>query len=196
MAGLGGILVRCMIAVGISAGSTATTQAAPIAEGSTLNFAGQSSCNATTCTFGNAIVTSGTGSFSSFTFGTTATFFTVSYDPFTPQQIYTTTNALAQTASFFTTSQIDVSARTIAGLTNYLMTDAGIASLTGFDDTAGTYLFTANQNGTVQGSFSATTVAAAVPEPATWAMMILGSGVIGLALRRRRPTPRRVSPAA
>ena len=30
--------------------------------------------------------------------------------------------------------------------------------------------------------------AAAVPEPATWAMMLLGFGIVGLTLRRRRPT--------
>lgn len=38
-------------------------------------------------------------------------------------------------------------------------------------------------------SFTPTT-AAAVPEPAGWVMMILGFGVVGHVLRRRRPTPR------
>ncbi len=31
-------------------------------------------------------------------------------------------------------------------------------------------------------------VVSAVPEPATWALMILGFGLVGSALRRRRPT--------
>lgn len=33
--------------------------------------------------------------------------------------------------------------------------------------------------------------AGAVPEPATWAMMILGFGLVGTSLRRRAPTLRR-----
>lgn len=36
-------------------------------------------------------------------------------------------------------------------------------------------------------SIRATTVAAAVPEPATWAMLIAGFGLAGAALRRQRP---------
>ena len=37
-------------------------------------------------------------------------------------------------------------------------------------------------------SFSARAVAAGVPEPATWAMMLMGFGAIGVSLRRRRRT--------
>jgi hypothetical protein len=33
-------------------------------------------------------------------------------------------------------------------------------------------------------------VQASVPEPATWAMMILGFGGVGALLRHRRPRPR------
>lgn len=36
------------------------------------------------------------------------------------------------------------------------------------------------------GAFSVSAAAAAVPEPSTWAMMILGFGVVGGALRRRQ----------
>lgn len=36
------------------------------------------------------------------------------------------------------------------------------------------------------GSYSGT-ITFAVPEPATWAMMILGMGAVGFAMRRRRP---------
>jgi len=43
-------------------------------------------------------------------------------------------------------------------------------------------------------SFSAVATAAAVPEPATWAMMILGMGAIGYTMRRRQSV--RVSYAA
>lgn len=185
----GAPLLACLLVCG----GEGTANAAPIPTGSTINFAGQSTCNTTTCTFGNVIVTSGTGAFSSFTFGTAATFFPVIYDPFTPQQLYTATNALGQTASYVATSQLNRSTQTIGGLTSYSVTDNGIARLTGFDDTVGAYLFTANQNGTVQGSFSATYAASAAPEPGTWAMMMLGFGAAGFAMRRKRPVAIRVS---
>ena len=170
------------------AGAMGSAEAAPIVAGSTINFAGQSTCNSTACTFGNALVTSGTGSFSSFTFGTAATFFPFTYDPFTPQQVYSTTNASGQTASFFTTEQLLRAAQTVGGLTSYAITDAGTAQLTGFDDTRGFFSFTANQNGSIQGSFSATAnaVTGAVPEPATWAMMLIGVGAVGASVRRRK----------
>ena len=40
--------------------------------------------------------------------------------------------------------------------------------------------------GTTANSFEADNIAAAVPEPAAWGMMILGFGVVGAAMRRRR----------
>ncbi len=58
----------------------------------------------------------------------------------------------------------------------------------GFDPTPAIFLFSAQ--GTTATSFSATTIAAsAVPEPTTWAMMLLGLGGVGVAMRRR-PTTR------
>lgn len=48
----------------------------------------------------------------------------------------------------------------------------------------------------VNSNFEVATVAAAAPEPATWAMMILGMGMAGGALRRRRKVATRVSFAA
>jgi hypothetical protein len=41
------------------------------------------------------------------------------------------------------------------------------------------------QNGSLSGNV-AFTAAAAVPEPGTWAMMLLGFGAIGFSMRRRR----------
>ena len=38
--------------------------------------------------------------------------------------------------------------------------------------------------------------AAAVPEPATWAMMLIGLGAVGFAMRRRRPVTIRLARAA
>lgn len=43
------------------------------------------------------------------------------------------------------------------------------------------------------GQLTISPVAAAVPEPATWGMMILGMGAVGYALRRRQKVTTRVS---
>ena len=45
---------------------------------------------------------------------------------------------------------------------------------------------TVNGTNTGNTAFSGTLVFAAVPEPATWGMMLLGFGVMGVSLRRRR----------
>lgn len=47
-----------------------------------------------------------------------------------------------------------------------------------------------NALGYLDATFSVTIAASAVPEPATWAMMILGMAVVGYALRRQRVTTR------
>lgn len=45
-------------------------------------------------------------------------------------------------------------------------------------------------NGAYGGQATFTPLAGAVPEPATWAMMMLGFGVVGLSMRRRRTAVR------
>ena len=42
------------------------------------------------------------------------------------------------------------------------------------------------QNGSLSGNVSFTSVAAAVPEPGTWALMLVGFGAVGFSMRRRR----------
>jgi hypothetical protein len=58
------------------------------------------------------------------------------------------------------------------------MSGPGIASITGFDDTLGTWVISANKAGSTA-SFSASTEVIGVPEPAT--MLLLGLGLIGIA---------------
>jgi PEP-CTERM motif len=161
-----------------------------IFEGSTLNFAGQSTCSSSGCTFGSALATSGSGAFNTFTFGTPATLFPAPLDPFTPGLVFSVTDAGGRIATFFANSRTSEIVTQTNGLTSYSFTDTGISTLTGFDDTPGVYLFTANQNGTIQGSFSSTLVSAA-PEPGTWVMMIVGFGIVGASLRRRQKGTRR-----
>jgi hypothetical protein len=62
------------------------------------------------------------------------------------------------------------------------VTASGIFNWAGFTSTPGTFEFSAQ--GTNITSFSLS--AQAVPEPATWALMLLGFGGIGLAMRRKR----------
>ena len=51
---------------------------------------------------------------------------------------------------------------------------------------AGTYTLTINGENNSTGSLGGTVTINAVPEPGTWAMMLLGFGAAGFAMRRRR----------
>ena len=51
--------------------------------------------------------------------------------------------------------------------------------------TLNTLTFTNQPVGTISGALTATI---SVPEPATWAMMVAGFGLVGLGVRRRRAT--------
>jgi PEP-CTERM motif len=62
------------------------------------------------------------------------------------------------------------------------VTASGIFNWAGFTSTPGTFEFSTQGTNITSFSFSAQ----AVPEPATWALMLLGFGGIGLAMRRRR----------
>ena len=85
--------------------------------------------------------------------------------------------------SFSPISFFDVAGNEFAGLTNVPIT-AGVQNILSVE-----YLSRG------QGAFSGNltfTPTAPVPEPATWALMLLGFGAIGFAMRRRRKDAVRV----
>jgi hypothetical protein len=55
--------------------------------------------------------------------------------------------------------------------------------------TSGTLIF-AGSNIAGDSAFALDRIAVAIPEPATWAMMLLGFGMIGFAIRRQKPAKR------
>jgi hypothetical protein len=97
---------------------------------------------------------------------------------------------------------LDTSSRSVDFTSAYLTPDGGVTqyALTllysvgsleswGLDDTnlaAGTYTLVINGNNSGTGSLGGTITIQSLPEPGTWAMMILGFGAVGFALRRKR----------
>jgi hypothetical protein len=98
----------------------------------------------------------------------------VSYSPF-----FTLTDGVSFALTAITS--IDRSKPGILSFTGTGMFSGNING-TAFDATPGAFTLS-TQGGNVT-TFSASTVA--VPEPATWALMLLGFGGIGMAMRRRR----------
>ena len=95
-----------------------------------------------------------------------------------------------------TNSDLTFTSGTLAGAGGTINLTAGTNAITGTSIlgapatflAAGTYTLTySGNNPVVGGSYAGTaTITPAVPEPATWALMLLGFGGIGFAMRRRR----------
>lgn len=127
-------------------------------------------------------------------------------NPFTELLAFTTDVAGVLNILFNTTAE---DATNNVTFTNAFLTGSGITgavsiaeilgdpnetrALNGFAIGPGTFTITiqgtpGTQNGALGGTvaFRANQAAAAVPEPSTWALMILGFGAVGFSMRRRR----------
>jgi hypothetical protein len=177
-----------LLAGAVAAGLTvlaASAHAVPIAAGSTLSLNGSDSFTSTSITFSNPANIGGTPS-GSFGILTTCTGCATMIGGFTsgtatPFQLYTATEG-----AITTTLQVSSDAFNFVGgaLANLTITGAGTLTLTGFDPTPGNYILTTQGPTGVSVTFSVTSAAAAVPEPASLA--ILGGALAGLGLFGRR----------
>lgn len=109
-------------------------------------------------------------------------------DAFLTGDTYTITGDLTGTTTFFAGSASDVQA---SGAYGPNWTSSAWSKIA-FNVGPGSYTFNITgpgQAGTPAGLALRldTILAAPVPEPATWAMMLLGFGAIGASMRRRRP---------
>ena len=183
---------QAMLAITLGAAAAAApmigAEAVPIAAGSTINITGNSTFTSTQVNFTNpADLKTGTGDFTAL--GTCTDCVTVAtpltYAPFSAvNDLFSVTNA-GLTATIDITSEIAPPIKNGSN-TALIIQDNAVLSLTGKDDTPGILTLTVNQSsGAISGSFSATgeTVVGAI-EPAS--MAILGAGIIGLGMVRRR----------
>jgi len=100
--------------------------------------------------------------------------------------VYTATNNGLTTTLTLTSAVFTETPNGIGGF-NLDITGTGTATLTGFSPTSGTFELT-TQSSSREGTFtfSSTTVVTPVPEPSTWAMMILGFIGVGFMAYRRK----------
>ena len=180
------VLLTSAVALGFVV-QAAAAWAAPIASGSNISFSDGANYTSTSITFlnnGSANVPdhAASGSFSAFANGciSCALFTSFTFAPFTdPTSVYTASFGGVST-SFTLTSLTSVS----SGANFLNLEGGGTLTLTGFDPTPGTFFLSAQGPQGMNVSFSATSLASSVPEPASLA--IIGAGLLGLGLTRRK----------
>lgn len=166
-----------------------TASAVPIAAGSELSINGSDQFTPTTISFANPANVGGTsGSFTAlancsgcvtmdaalFTAGSVGT---VLYDAVEGAISSTLTTTAAPLFTFTPGTPLE----------SLMVTGPGVLTLTGFDPTPGAYdLTTQGPGGPVQVTFSVTSVAEAVPEPGSLALLGTALAGLGLFSRRRR----------
>lgn len=178
--------MRAILLAGAALAIAAPAYALPsIGAGDTLNVVGNATYNGVAATFTTpANLVNGTGDYVGL--GTCTGCVVVNtpldYSPFTSLSnlFVATNNGLVATVSL--TSQ--VLPPTVVG-NDLSLNDDALLTLTGFAPTFGTLDITINQaTGVASGSFSATAQGTTVREPA--ALALLGTGILGLGLVKRR----------
>ena len=125
------------------------------------------------------------GDFAPF-FGATAAMTDFTFAPLTPSPVPSLISASSVApAGLSLNFQLESISITMQSATFLILEALGTMSITGFDDTPGTWVFSGNvQGGSFSWSSSSMTMPQPVPEPASLAL--LGAGLLGLGFAARR----------
>jgi hypothetical protein len=168
----------------LSIGGSVITNTADASQATSLDFTNGTASNGTApgslSTFNGGSTGSFAGEFCSGSCGSIADITSLVIGPQSISPFFTLTDGV--TFSLASITSID---RSVSGILGFMGTGSFGGTLGGVAINPTTANFTFSTQGGRVTTFSATAIAA-VPEPATWALMLLGFGGIGMAMRRRR----------